>query len=180
MKKLLLFFFLTLTVSLTFSQVEVSSRLQQALTKANQNDYIKILVLLRSQVDLASLDQQLYSQKSTLQQRAYKVITALKQNAENTQGGLKSYFDANSESADVYTYQAFWISNMFVVEAKPKIINELMTRLDVAELDLDAFLELDRPEKVEDYVEGTESVEPGLKLLTHICYGRRELPDRED
>ena len=139
MKKLLLFFFLFLVTSFTYSQVEISSRLQQALNKANQNDYIKVLVLLRSQVDLATLDQQLYSQKSTLQQRAYQVITALKQNAENTQASLKSYLDEKSESAAVFTYQAFWISNMFVVEAKPQIINELMTRLDVAEMDLDAF-----------------------------------------
>lgn len=173
MKKLLLFFFLFLVTSFTYSQVEISSRLQQALNKANQNDYIKILVLLRSQVDLATLDQQLYSQKSTLQQRAYQVITALKQNAENTQASLKSYLDEKSESAAVFTYQAFWISNMFVVEAKPQIINELMTRLDVAEMDLDAFLELDRPETVENYIEGTESVEPGVKIINaHLLWAQ--------
>ena len=66
-----------------YSQVEVSSRLQQALLEANQNDYVKVLVLLRSQVDLASLDQQLYEQKSSIQQRAYQVITALKQNKKS-------------------------------------------------------------------------------------------------
>ena len=123
----------------TFSQVELSSRLQQALNEADQNDYVRVLVLLRSQVDIATLDQQLYSQKSTLQQRAYQVITALKQNAENTQGELNAYLDIKLESAEVFTYQAFWTSNMFMVEAKPHIINELMTRLDVAEIDLDAF-----------------------------------------
>ena len=129
MKKLLLVFILLLTSFLTFSQVEVSSRLQEALNQANQNDYVRVLVLLRSQVDIATLDQQLYSQKSTLQQRAYQVITALKQNAENTQGELNAYLNIKSESTEVFTYQAFWISNMFMVEAKPHIINELMTRL---------------------------------------------------
>jgi len=165
LKKLLLFFVLAFTASLTYSQVEISSRLQQALSNANQNDYIKVIVLLRSQVDLATLDQQLYNQKSTIQQRAYQVITALKQNAENTQNGLKSYLNEKSESSEVFTYQAFWISNMFVVEAKSNIINELTTRLDVAEMDLDAFLELDRPEEVKDYVDGIESVEPGIKII---------------
>ncbi len=173
MKKLFLFFTLLLTTSLTYSQVEVSSRLQDALSKANRNDYLKVLVLLRSQVDLATLDQQLYSQKSTLQQRAYQVITALKQNAENTQNELKSYLNGKMESSGVYTYQAFWISNMFSVEAKPEIINELMSRLDVAELDLDAFLELDRPETVENYIEGTESVEPGVKIINaHLLWAQ--------
>ncbi|HRN27766.1 MAG TPA: S8 family serine peptidase, partial [Ignavibacteriaceae bacterium] len=173
MKKLILFIFLILTASFTYSQVEVSTRLQDALVNAKPNEYLQVLVLLRSQVDLATLDQQLYAQKSTLQQRAYQVITALKQNAENTQGPLKSYLDENSESADVYTYQAFWISNMFMVEAKPKIINELMTRLDVAEMDIDAFLELDKPEEVKDYVEGIESVEPGLKIINaHLLWAQ--------
>jgi subtilisin family serine protease len=153
--------------------VEVSSRLQQALIKANPNDYIKVLVLLRSQVDLAVLDQQLYSQKSSMQQRAYQVITALKQNAENTQAGLKSYLNEKSESAEVYTYEAYWIANMFMVEAKSNIINELMTRLDVAEMDLDALLELDRPEEVKDYVDGIESVEPGLRIINaHLLWAQ--------
>ncbi|HEX9252377.1 MAG TPA: S8 family serine peptidase [Ignavibacteriaceae bacterium] len=173
MKKLILFFVLLITASLTYSQVEVSSRLQQALLTANQNDYIKVLVLLRSQVDLSSLDQQLYDQKSSLQQRAFQVITALKQNAENTQAELKSYLNTKSESAEVYTYEAFWIANMFMVEAKPIIINELMTRLDVSEMDLDALLELDRPEKVEGYVDGIESVEPGLKIINaHLLWAQ--------
>lgn len=173
MNKLLLFFVFIFAASLTYSQVEVSSRLQQALLKANQNDYVKVLVLLRSQVDLASLDQQLYSQKSTMQQRAYQVITALKQNAENTQGSLKAYLNEKSESSEVFTYQAFWISNMFMIEAKPQIINELMTRLDVSEMDLDAFLELDRPEEVKDYVDGIESVEPGLRIINaHLLWAQ--------
>lgn len=173
MKKLLLFFFLILAASFTYSQVEVSSRLQQALIEAKQNDYVKVIVLMRSQVDLASLDQQLYSQKSSMQQRAYQVITALKQNAENTQTGLKSYLDEKSESAEVYTYEAYWIANMFMVEAKSNVINDLMTRLDVAEMDLDALLELDRPEKVEGYVDGIESVEPGLKIINaHLLWAQ--------
>ena len=139
--------------------MEVSSRLQDALNNANSDDYIKVLVLLRSQVDLVTLDQQLSSKKATIQQRAHQVITALKQNAENTQGSLKSYLAVKSSSADVFTYESFWISNMFMVEAKPQIIYELMNRPDVAEVDLDAILELDRPKVVENYVDGIESVE---------------------
>lgn len=173
MKKLLLFSFLILAASFTYSQVEVSSRLQDALNRASENDYIKVLVLLRSQVDLAALDQQLYSQKSSMQQRAYQVITALKQNAESTQGSLKSYLDSKLESFDVFTYQAFWISNLFTIEAKTQVVYELMNRLDVAEMDLDALLELDKPEKVEGFVEGTESVEPGLRIINaHLLWAQ--------
>lgn len=173
MKKLLLFFFLILASSFTYSQVEVSSRLQQALLQANPNDYIKVLVLLRSQVDIAALDQQLYDQNASLQLRAYQVITALKQNAENTQGSLKSYLDGRTESSEVFTYQAFWISNLFTIEAKSQVVYDLMTRLDVAEMDLDALLELDRPEVVKDYIDGIESVEPGLRIINaHLLWAQ--------
>jgi len=173
LKKLLLLSILLLTATISFPQAEVSTRLQEALNKANPTDYIKVIVLLRSQVDLATLDQQLYAQKSTLQQRAYQVITALKQNAENTQNGLKEYFLQKSETAEVYTYEAFWISNMFAIEARSSVIYELMNRLDVAELDLDALLELDRPEKGPENVDGTESVEPGLRIINaHLLWAQ--------
>ena len=89
MKKLFLLLFLLLVSNLSFSQVEISSRLQDALNTANPNDYIKVIVLLRSQVDFVSLVQQLVSKKVNIQQRAFQVITALKENAENTQSSLK-------------------------------------------------------------------------------------------
>jgi len=173
LKKLFLLLFLLLVSNLSFSQVEISSRLQDALNTANPNDYIKVIVLLRSQVDFVSLDQQLVSKKVNIQQRAFQVITALKENAENTQSSLKNYLSVKSSTSDVFTFQSFWISNMFVVEAKPQIINELMNRPDVAEIDLDAILELDRPKEVEDYVDGIESVEPGLKIINaHLLWAQ--------
>lgn len=94
MKQLILFLALLLISSTGFSQVEISSRLQDALNRAGQDDYLQVIVLLRSQVDLATLDQQLYTEKASLQQRAYQVITALQQNAERTQGELNNYFSS--------------------------------------------------------------------------------------
>lgn len=173
MKKHFLLFVILLASIQLYSQVEVSSRLQDALNRANPKDYIKVLVLLRSQVDIASMDQRLYSQNATIQQRAYQVITALQQNAENTQGGLKSYLDIKLESSDVYTYQAYWIANLFAIEANSQVIYELMNRLDVAEMDLDAILELDRPEVVDGDIDNPESVEPGLRIINaHLLWAQ--------
>jgi len=174
LKQLILFLALLLISSTGFSQVEISSRLQDALNRAGQDDYLQVIVLLRSQVDLATLDQQLYTEKASLQQRAYQVITALQQNAERTQGELNNYFSSKYESADVYSFKSFWISNMFVIEAKPSVIYELMNRLDVAEIDIDALIELDRPIAGDDYIpENTESVEPGLRIINaHLLWAQ--------
>lgn len=160
-----LFLLLMLTTSV-FSQVEVSTRLQQALADANPNDYIRTLVLLRDQVDVAAMDAQFYAERASIQRRAYEVITLLQEKANSTQVNLLNFLQEKSTNGDVFQYQSFWISNMVMVEAKPHIINELTSRLDLVEMDLDGLLELDRPVEASDgEVEGTESVEPGIKII---------------
>ncbi len=158
--------------TVAFSQVEVSTRLQQALADANPNDYIRTLVLLRDQVDIASMDVQFYAERATIQRRAYEVITSLQEKAASTQVNLLNYLQEKSVNGDVFQYQSFWISNMVMVEAKPHIINELTTRLDLVEMDLDGLLELDRPVWAsEGEVEGTETTEPGLRIINaHLLW----------
>ncbi len=164
--------FLTLLVtSAPLAQVEVSTRLQHVIELSKPDDYIRALVLLRDQVDIQSLDQRLYEENAAIQRRAYEVITALQEKANNTQGNMKRYLDELSEIGEVFSYQAFWISNMFMVEAKPHVLNSLSMRMDIAEMDLDALLELDKPVLVEDAPESTESVEPGIRIINaHLLW----------
>lgn len=151
--------------SSSLSQVEVSTRLQEKLNAANPNDYIRVLVLLNDQVDIASMDQRLYLETATMERRAYEVITTLQEKARTTQVNILNYLEEKYSSGDVFKYESFWISNLLLVEAKPTVINDLMSRLDVDEIDLDGFISLDKPvDKVEN-VEGTESVEPGVRII---------------
>ena len=78
---LVLFIFL----NSTFSQVEVSTRLQQAISQAQPDEYIRALVLLRDQVDVVSMDQKFYRENTSIQQRVYQLITALEEKARTTQ-----------------------------------------------------------------------------------------------
>ncbi len=151
--------------SITICQVEISSRLVSVLEKSESTDYVRVLVYLRNQVDIVALDQKLYRENATLQQRAYEVITTLQEKAKNTQGNLADYFQTKVYEGKIFNYESFWIANMFMVEAQPEIINELSSRMDIAQIDLDAFLELDRPIVVEKNSESIESVEPGLKII---------------
>ena len=167
MKKNALFLFVFLTfLGTSIAQVEVSSRLQDAIQKAGPDDYIRALVLLRDQVDLLALDQRLYHEKATLERRAYEVITALQRKAQETQPNLLNYLQAKESVGEVFQYQSFWVSNLVMVEAKPNVLLELTSRMDVAQMDLDAILELDKPIEVsEGDVENNESVELGLKVI---------------
>jgi subtilisin family serine protease len=161
-KKILFFVFLSTVI---FSQVEVSTRLQHALQNAKADEYVYGFIYLKDQVDINSLDARLYKEKATLQQRAYEVITTLQQKANETQQPFIEQFELKTESGEIFSYQRFWIANMFSVIAKPSFFYEMMTRQDVAQMDLDAELLLDAPVKGTATELGTESVEPGVKII---------------
>ncbi len=166
MKKILTVFLLALTcVTGSYAQVEVSTRLTRALQNSSSTDYIKVFVYLRDQVDIEELDARLYREKATLERRAYEVITTLQEKAHSTQAGLKMYFDQQYAARNIFKYESFWISNMFMIEARRDVIYNLMSSVEVAQMDLDAELMIDRPEVVAHNVEGTESVEQGLKII---------------
>ncbi len=168
MKKFFSFLFLSLLLfSNSFAQIEVSSRLMNALQTAKENDYIRGLIYMRDQVDLLAIDQRLYHKKASLEERAYTVITALQNKAAETQGNLINYLSMKEATVEVFQYQSFWVANMLMVEAKPSVYQELMTRMDIAEMDLDAFLELERPVEFgeSDDGNGTETVEIGLRVI---------------
>ncbi|GMU87751.1 MAG: hypothetical protein AMXMBFR48_29920 [Ignavibacteriales bacterium] len=165
MKKNFLFFFVLLLASTAFAQVEVSTRLARALQNSSPTDYIKGFVYLRDQVDIEALDQRLYAENATLERRAYEVITSLQNKAQSTQQNLISYFDERYTQREVFSFKSFWIANMILIEAKSSVFYELMNNMEVAQMDLDAELKLDKPTVVEHQVDGTESVEPGLKII---------------
>jgi len=157
--------FLLLVSTVIFGQVEVSTRLQRALQNAKADEYVYGFIYLKDQVDINSLDARLYKEKATLQQRAYEVITTLQQKANETQQPFIEQFESKTESGEIFSYQRFWIANMFSVIAKPSFFYEMMTRQEIAQMDLDAELLLDAPEKGTVTEMGTESVEAGVKII---------------
>ncbi len=127
---------------------------------------------MRDQVDVAELDRRFYAQRTSIEQRAYQVITALQEKARNTQVNLLSFLEEKSVNGNVFQYQSFWISNLVMVEAKPQVLIELMSRMDIIEMDIDALLELDRPvDEWDDEGDSIESVEPGIKIINaHLLW----------
>lgn len=165
MNKRFIFTILLLLTASSFAQVEVSTRLMRALQNSSPTDFVRGFVYLRDQVDILALDEQLYAENASLEKRAFEVITALQNKAQNTQGNLKGYLEEKSANRDVFRYESFWIANMILVEGKASVFYELMNSLEVAQMDLDAELRLDKPEIVSHNVDNVESVEPGLKII---------------
>ncbi len=158
----LLFSFL---VTPLFSRAIISERLQQALAQATEEGApVKALVMLADRVDIQALDQQLYEQGVSPEERAYIVISSLEQKAQDTQGQILAYL-ASLSSAEVREYRDFWVANMIAVEATPAVIMELSARAEVEFLDLDALLEWDQPVRTVPAEMIPNGAEPGLKAI---------------
>lgn len=163
---LLSIFFTFAFYAQVFSQADITTRLYDKMLDSNPTDYIKTLVMLNDQVDLNKLDKQLYEEKALPDRRAKVVITALMDKADKTQTDLLEFFKEKYAQGQVFSFRSFWISNMFAIEARREIINELAFHPDVEMLDLDDELDWDRP----SYVGPAESEsllgsEPGLQII---------------
>ncbi|NIW50554.1 MAG: S8 family serine peptidase, partial [candidate division Zixibacteria bacterium] len=160
------FLFILFVSSSLFAEAEISPDLQQKIDEAlPTNSPVRAVILLADRVDIQALDQQLYAEQATPQERAFRVITALKQKAEATQGPLASYL--SSRAADeVLEFESLWITNMFRVVAVPSVLLEISQRSDVDFMD---YEHIPRPDETID--EGpapenlTNNVEPGLRLV---------------
>ena len=156
-----------------FSQSKISTRLQAALADTqNKSSFVNALVLMQEQVDITSLDKQLYAEKASLEKRAYTVITQLQKKAEQHQPPLFDFLAAKSAS-EITVKQSFWIANLILVEATPDIIIELSRREDVKFIDIDPVLSRDIPAESTLPISKSNGqvAQPGLKAINaHLLW----------
>lgn len=169
-KSLLLALFVCLALFMQAQQAHFTPRLEAKIAKASANDYIPTLVTLRSQADINTLHQALYKVKTTPEQRAYQVITRLQSMARETQGPLNAIFTAAKNTGEVKDFKAFWVANMFYVDAKPAFIQSLLSRADILAIDEDAVLvkeEVKKGTKAAEVAKKSEvgGAEPGLVAI---------------
>lgn len=136
---------LPLFASPSFCQTEVSTRLNNYISNIDRDYLVPVLIVLRDQADIHSLDEQLYRERAPLNIRAFTIITALKEKARSTQQDLTAYLSSQSRTNRITSRKSFWVVNMIRITAKPEVINELTKRTDIAEIDLDAEPGWDRP-----------------------------------
>lgn len=148
-----------------FMQAGISGRLYNKVKTAGPNEHIKIMVVLKDQVDIATLDNHLYQINASAEFRAKTVITALMDKASTTQGPLLAFLAEQNLAGNVTAYKPFWVTNFIWVEAKPEVVYMLAGRQDVAEMDIDAELDYDRPVAIEPAGEKDASSEVGLRVI---------------
>lgn len=162
-----LVYFIGFLISMTIlAQPQISPRLQSALQDAAVSGQpLRILVMLKDQVDIATLDQALYARNALPQERARRVIHQLKEKARNSQENIVQFLGALDESRAKVLDQ-YWVSNMILLEARSDVIWHLAERPDLLYMDIDAKLEYDRPVAEEPAAPASpNSAEPGLKAI---------------
>jgi subtilisin family serine protease len=149
-----------------FAQSQISPRLAAALQDASvSGQSLRVLVMLRDQVDIYALDQSLYAKNALPQERAQRVIHNLKEKAKATQRDLVQFLESIDESRGKLL-ERYWISNMVLLEARADVIWLLANRRDLLYMDIDAKLEFDRPVAEGPAAPATpNSAEPGLKAI---------------
>jgi len=110
---------------------ELHPNLVQEIEEAMPDDLVGALVMMRDQVDIASLDAYLKDVVATRQMRHETVVTALMGLAERHQEGILRALDAKLSKGEVERVQPLWIVNAVSLYAMPHVLQELAERPDV-------------------------------------------------
>ena len=101
MKKILLLIIILLTSGISFSQVNrITDRLQQKMMSINPLEYTRILIVFSDQVDIETLDKELYRINATMEYRSKTVIDALQLKARQTQGPVLTFLKEEKDNSE--------------------------------------------------------------------------------
>jgi len=168
MKKLLLVLCISFLFGEAFSQnVVITSRLQNKMQVVNPLQYTRVMILMKNRVNIDQMDADLYRMNASLQYRYQTVITALMDNARNTQGPILEYLNSQKNIGKVSEYAGYWIVNLVYMKATTEIINQISLRNDIEMMDLDDELTMDKPlNPTPEYPSrNTEAANSNLKVI---------------
>jgi subtilisin family serine protease len=127
-----------------------SQELTYILNSSPQGMNHSMIVHLTDQVDIRTLDGQLYNQKVTRQFRHKTVVEALQAAAARSQGPVRAYLDELVQSGEVVGYTPYWIVNCFVVLGTEQAASMLAARDDISYIEANPQVELIDPIRSKD------------------------------
>ena len=164
-KGFLLLLGLFLLNSSVFAKAEITNSLAEAILMAQKTGTnVKAIIVLEDQYDILALDRQLSENNTSLQERAFTVITDLKNHANRTQANLVNFLESKAKS-EIPQYQNFWIADVITIEAQPDVLLDLASRNDIFQMDLDGGIQLIEPVEKRAALSTPNSAEPGLKVI---------------
>ena len=154
--KMLKFITLSLLVMLAAGIAQagyITPGLERQLGDLQNDDVIKVLVVMGQQADITSLDWELHDSKASMSVRHVTVLETLQGQAKSSQGDLLADLEGNKASGAILGYTSHWIVNSVVVTGTVDAIRELAARSDVERVEADLVVELIEPIKSDKIVD---------------------------
>ena len=136
---------LTLAVAGLAAAGTVSPGLELQMSAMDGDDPIKVLVVLKDQVDVQSMDLDLHASKAPMADRHRIVLESLQKTAERTQRSLLADLEAAKADGPVRGYTPHWLINAVVVVTTVDGVKTLALRDDVDVIEPDLQVELIEP-----------------------------------
>ncbi len=154
--KMLKFITLSLLVMLVAGMAQagfVTPGLERQLAGMQNDDIVKVLVVMGQQADITSLDWELHDSKASMSVRHVTVLDTLKGQAKSSQVDLLAELESNKASGAILGYTSHWIVNSIVVTGTVDAIRQLAARSDVERVEADLVVELIKPVKSDKVVD---------------------------
>jgi subtilisin family serine protease len=123
----------------------VAPGLESQMQSLSGDDEVKVLVVLRDQADINSMNRQLHESRASRQQRHETVLGALQETARRSQNALTDYLQAQQRGGGIRGYTPHWLINAVVVVGTVDAVRELALRDDVEVIERDLQVELIQP-----------------------------------
>jgi subtilisin family serine protease len=110
---------------------EFSPALEQEMAQKSDQDLVSAIIIMESPIDIQVLDAKLHAAGASRADRYHAVMDALQYNARATQPQFQAELNTARAQGQVTGYTAFWIDNLFVVQATKSFVRSLQNRGDI-------------------------------------------------
>ncbi|MGH2571083.1 MAG: hypothetical protein ACRDGR_07650, partial [bacterium] len=132
---------------------QISPDLERQLQGLDGGDEVKVLVVLREQADIATLDAELRVVRAPMSERHRRVVDALREMADRTQPPILQDLTIGRD-AGIRGFTPYWILNGMTVVGTVDAIRALAARSDVHMVEPDLRVALIEPVPGESRKEG--------------------------
>jgi len=161
---------------------KLSPALSRELTNGKDGQSFKVILILRDQVDVTLLQEQVLRSLPTRDLQVKTLLDALQQKAARTQEGILSRIEGSPYLVP-QSLKTFWIANLIALEAEAPLIRSLLGDAEIAAIELDAELVSHHKGSINRTQFVPNGREPGLSAINapamwrlgYTGYGRKVL-----
>jgi subtilisin family serine protease len=156
---------LTASANAQFNSSKISGQLESTLQTHNENENVRVIIMLKDKVDVELYKMQLDSQPLENEEKSKRILNALKDKAVNSQLSLLQDLQFYKNAGGVQEFESFWIINAVSAVANVRVVKALTFRNDIELIEVDNEIFFDEEVSSSPSGDNPASVETGLKVI---------------